>query len=60
MLRRFLPNVIAYTQQADIEIVVADNGIHEKNAEILCALCKEYKFLRVIPADRLGAYFKDT
>lgn len=26
MLRRFLPNVIAYTQQADIEIVVADNG----------------------------------
>ena len=26
MLRRFLPSVVAHTEQADVEIVVADNG----------------------------------
>ncbi|MBQ3073825.1 MAG: hypothetical protein IJD19_04010 [Ruminococcus sp.] len=41
------------------EIIVTDNGLDEKTAPILRALCEEYKFLKIVPADRLSSYFQN-
>lgn len=38
------------------EVVVADGGIGEKTTRILAALCDEYEFLKVVPAEKLASH----
>ena len=41
------------------EVVVADGGIGEKTTRILAALCDEYEFLKVVPAEKLASHITD-
>lgn len=49
MLRRYLPSVVENTQEADCEVVVADNGSTDESLRVLA---EEFPTVRIIVLDR--------